>query len=122
MGLRRLTLTLVALGLAGSPVAALYCGGDDPAAMACCRQQANECNQPGKADDCCRTVPSDGRDGALAVGVKAELAAKLQALMCPAFTLAVAPIPAARGPLALAVWLDTLPHDLPPPPLSVLRV
>lgn len=47
----------LAFSLVGSPLAALYCNDAGPAEMACCKDKASECNQPGATDDWCRTVP-----------------------------------------------------------------
>lgn len=55
----------VAIALAGSPVAGLYCDDANPAAMACCRDKASECNQPGKTEDCCRVSPAGQETPAL---------------------------------------------------------
>jgi hypothetical protein len=52
------TLAL-AVALVASPVTVLYCDNSGPAAMACCKNKASECNQPGKTDDCCSKAPTD---------------------------------------------------------------
>jgi len=61
---RALTAIWLVTGILANPVAPLVCGGADPAeTAACCREKANECNRPGMADDCCRTIPGSD-DGA----------------------------------------------------------
>ena len=52
---RAVATLALSVTLVGSPVASLYCDNSTPAAMACCRNKAPECNQPGTSDDCCRT-------------------------------------------------------------------
>ena len=122
MVFRRLALAIVTLALLGFPVAALYCVGDDPAARACCRQQANECNRPGEKDDCCRTVPGGGQAAAVAVAAQAERLGSLSQATLPVDAIGVAPIGAGRASVALGIRLHDLPQDLPPPPVSVLRI
>ena len=48
----------LSIGVLASPFAALYCKADDPATMACCKQDMSECNRTGKTEDCCRTGPA----------------------------------------------------------------
>jgi hypothetical protein len=117
---RRLTIGLAAVGFFGSPVASLYCPSDDPAAMACCQRDANDCNQRGKSDDCCRTVPTDGQTAAAAS--KAGDLAKPQWIAAPAAILP-ALLLAADGPsVSVRTRSAHLVQDLPPPPLAVLRI
>jgi len=121
MVFRRLTLALVSLGLLGSPLATLYCAGDDPASMACCRKDPESCNRAGKSDDCCRTVPNDGSDSATLVkpayaGVPMQAVALIPATVS---TVLDSTIPTARR---LLVAESHFPLDLPPPLLSTLRI
>jgi len=119
---RGLTAIWLVTGILALPVAPLVCGGADrDEAAACCRQKANECNRPGMADDCCRTVPGSD-DGAPTVA-KAQRATHLD--RAPVF-----------GPAVVATAADswvgfiartghatgTLIVDTSPPPFSVLRV
>jgi hypothetical protein len=120
MLLRRLTIAAAAAGLLGSPAATLYCPTDDPAAMACCERDANDCNRPGKGDDCCRTAPTDGQ--APAVAAKAGGLAKRQPIVASVSFLPMAAPAADRPGLSLKVPPDHVLQDLPPPPLSVLRL
>ena len=120
MLVRRLTLAFAALGLVGSPVAALYCGGDDPAAMACCQRDANNCNQPGKNDDCCRPQPP--HRPTLAVKVKAGDLAKPQSVAGVAAVLPATVLPVSDPSAVLSVRPGHVPRDLPLPPPSVLRI
>lgn len=120
MLVRRLTIALAALGVLGSPVAALYCGGDDPAAMACCQRDSNDCNQPAKNDDCCRPQPPDGQ--ALAVKVKAGDLAKPQSVAGMAAVLPATVLPVVSLSAVLSVRHGHVPRDLPLPPPSVLRI
>jgi len=120
MSLRRLTIALAAVSLLGSPVASLYCPADDPAAMACCQRDADQCNQRGKSDDCCRTTPTDGQTAAVA--------AKAGDLAKPQWSVAPVGLPP-TAMLAVdlpSVFVRSRQHrqlqDLPPPPLSVLRI
>lgn len=119
MLLRRLTLAIVSLGLLGSPLSALYCGGEGPAAMACCQQDPQGCNRGGKSDDCCRTVPNDGTDSATLVA--AAISAPHAGVLIPAPVLTVlgSTVLASRH---LLVAESHLPLDLPPPLLSTLRI
>jgi hypothetical protein len=48
-------MAMLAVALGVGPVASLYCDVRDQAAMACCKDDMSECNQPGKTDDCCKT-------------------------------------------------------------------
>jgi len=120
MLLRRLLIGLTCVGLLGSPVATLACPTADPAAMACCQQDANDCNQRGKSDDCCRTLPGDGQTAATAAKASDIAGAQLNAspaAMLPATTLMVE-LPDAFLPARKQHRV----HDHSPPPLSVLRI
>lgn len=70
MPLARGTAVLVAVGLLGTPLAALYCNQTDMAAMACCQGDMPHCNMPDKTEDCCRRVPASHETSA--VGSKAD--------------------------------------------------
>jgi hypothetical protein len=119
MQLYRMTLVAVVLALAAVPLAPLYCAGDDPAAMACCAEQANTCNQPTAPDDeCCRDAPSGGQTlsapGAFKVGVPG---------LSPALDASPRLAVAAKGtPPASRIWWLGLPSNGPARPLSVLRI
>jgi len=118
----RLAIALACLSLLVSPVAGLYCGGDDPAAMACCQREAPECNQPGMTDDCCRTQPTD--DGQ-AVSVAAAKARELTKDRWTAGLLDAVPalrVEAELPGVALAAGRDHVPRGLRPASLSVLRI
>ena len=120
MLLRRLTIALAAVSFLGSPVASLYCPTGDAAAMACCQRNANDCNQRGKSDDCCRTVPADGQTAAIAA--KAGDLAKPQLSLSPVAILPTA-TPAAGVPSVIVpARQQHLLQDHSPPGLSVLRV
>ena len=115
------TLAL-AVALIGLPLAGLYCDDSGPAAMACCKNKASECNQPGKTDDCCRKAPIDKDASA---GPTQQLAGK------PQWTCVIsldALVPSAPSIVTLASSLTPrLSHrtawaDPPPPRLSILRV
>ncbi len=107
--------------LGGSPLASLYCDNSTPAAMACCRNKAPECNQPGKTDDCCRT-PAE-KD--VFAGSSQQLAGKPQWTSVISFD---ALVPSAPTPVSLVSFVTPrLSHgsawpDPAPPPLSILRV
>jgi hypothetical protein len=121
MVLCRLTLALVALGLVGSPLSALFCPGTDPAAMACCQNNPQGCNKTGMSDGCCRTVPNDGNASGTLVkathdGAQMHAVALIQVSASILFDLTA---PAGRHPL---VAVRHLPLDLPPPLLSTLRI
>jgi hypothetical protein len=120
MLLRRVALALAAVGLLGSPVASLYCPGDDAAAMACCQRDANGCNQRGKSDDCCRTVPADGQTAAVAA--KAGDLAKPQLLIASTGLLPIVTLSAPRPSVSVGIPPEHVLQDLSPPPLCVLRI
>ena len=120
---RALTAIWLVTGILANPVAPLVCGGADPAeTAACCREKANECNRPGMADDCCRTIPGSD-DGAPTVA-KAQHATHLD--RAPVFgpAVLVTAIDSSVGFAARSI--DTtarnLVVDTSPPPFSVLRV
>ena len=123
MSRSRLLLAYLAFALSGSPVAALHCGGDDPAAMECCRRDGNECNQPGKQDDCCRTPPG-GQQG---TGFLARLDGVAKPLPAPSFAAGVLPLPDLVG-VAESVGApfrlrpNRAAPGFSPPPSSVLRL
>jgi hypothetical protein len=121
MGMHGLTHAAVAIALLGVPLAPLYCGGDDPGAMACCREQANECNQPGaQDDDCCRDTPQDDVTVTALGPAKAYPLAKVQLTAVAGSDLALS---GAGAPLAAVhVLAVERPLNRPPPPLSVLRI
>jgi hypothetical protein len=116
----RLTIAVAVLGLSGSPVASLFCPSDDTAAMACCQRDANDCNQRGKSDDCCRTVPADGQT--LAVAAKARDLAKPPLTAAPAAVMPTLAFAAAPPRLALGVRASDISVGFFPPRLSVLRL
>lgn len=112
---------LVSLGLLGSPLFALYCGGSAPAAMACCQDDPQGCNRMGKSDDCCRTLPNDGSETATLV-LSAQPSTPMHAValipICVSTVLDLTTL-GGRHPLVAAAHL---PLDLPPPLLSALRL
>lgn len=120
--MRAVATVALAVSVVGSPLAG-YCDDSNPAAMACCRDNASECNQPGgPTDDCCRKTPVD-KDAS--TGPSQQLAGK------PYWTFVVsldALIPSATTAISLPSFLtprralSTACADLAPPPLSVLRV
>ena len=119
---RAVATLALAVALVGSPLAGLYCDDSGPAAMACCKNKASECNQPGKTDDCCSKAPTDKDAFA---GPTHQLAGK------PHWTSVIsidALVPSAPIPIHLASFLTlrlshrTARPDPSPPPLSVLRV
>lgn len=119
-GARFLTSLLMG-GLAASPVAALYCSEGDAAAMACCREDMSQCNQPGKTDDCCRTSPDESREHGALPALKADLKAPtLNALA----VLPLGPELAQRpGIVALGrVQQDVSTGRASPPRSPILRV
>lgn len=120
MLLRRLTIALASVSLLGSPVASLYCPTRDPAAMACCQQDANDCNQRGKSDDCCRALPADGQTAAIAA--KAGNLAKPQLSPSPVAILPMAILVADLPRVIVPARQQRLLQDHPPPGLSVLRI
>lgn len=114
-----MTLVAVVLALATVPLAPLYCAGDDRAAMACCAERANTCNQPTAPDDeCCRDAPSGGQVLSASGAFKVDV---------PGLSLAIVASPrlavTRKGtPLgSRTCWLG-LPPRHPSPPLSVLRL
>jgi len=118
---RAVATLALSVTLVGSPVASLYCDNSTPAAMACCRNKAPECNQPGTSDDCCRTpVEKD-----VFAGSSPQLTGKPQWTSVISFD---ALVPSAPSAVALASSLRprfshrTSWADLAPPPLSILRV
>ena len=113
---------VLTVALVGSPLAALYCNDLSPAAMACCKDRASECNQPGKTDDCCRKAPVEKGAAAGPSQVTAgkpswTFVVSLDALV-PVVAKCAAPVSSLTlRPASRSEWAD-----LPPPPLSVLRV
>ncbi len=120
MLLRRLTVAFAAVGLFGSPVSSLYCPSDDPAAMACCQRDANDCNQPGKSDDCCRTLPTDGQT--VMVASKAGDLAKPHWIPASVGVLPMTALAAHAPSVRFSIRLEQVLQSLPPPTLSVLRI
>ena len=114
---RWLLLLATGLGIIGSPVAALYCGEPDAAAMACCKRDMSNCNRPGKTEDCCHPSAASGGLVAAKVDQSPRLAA-------PSFSLAPQLDPPERPTAEVGVgprpWEPA--QDLSPPTRSVLRV
>jgi len=120
MALTRVAVVILALGVVGSPLTALHCSGDSPAAKACCETDGSTCNQPGQADDCCRVTPGAGSDQGLLPVSKADVKTKVPAL------LAALPVPPAGWHAATTLVL-VLPNaaSVPrvfPPKVLVLRI
>jgi len=121
MIVRRMTFAFVGLLFLGSPVAVLYCSGDDPAAMACCQDDPEGCNRGGKSDDCCRTVPNDGGALATLVGSTRDPGPMPATALIPV-SGSISPeleVPVDRRPPAAQ---DRFLLDPSPPLLSPLRV
>jgi hypothetical protein len=112
----------LAVALVSLPLAPLYCNDTGPKAMACCREKAANCNQPGTAgDDCCRNVPVEkaaAGPGQVIAGKPAWTAH----ISVDAVVPGVAPSGAAFSSVALRSTVRTIAADLAPPPLFVLRV
>ena len=121
MGMHRLTHVALAIALLGVPLAPLYCGGDAPGAMTCCREQANECNQPGaQDDDCCRDTPQDDATMTALSPARAHALANVQLAAVSGSDSTV--IGAGAALVAAHVLAVERPVNRPPPPLSVLRI
>jgi hypothetical protein len=120
MPLHRMTLVAVVLAVATVPLAPLYCAGDDPAAMVCCAQQANECNRPAAPDDdCCRDVPRAGQTHSAEGRVEAVVVVPPLLALVDSHAVPSVGWETSAGPCFR--WLG-IPTDRPPPPLSVLRI
>jgi len=121
MFLARSAALMLAVGLVASPVAALFCAEGDAAAMACCREDMSQCNQPGKTDDCCRTSPGVSRD-------QGALPALKSGLNAPSLDSHAALLPqSALADQAGFLVLAHAPHSVPtpqasPPRSPILRV
>jgi hypothetical protein len=109
MGLTRVAAVMVAVGLSSSPVTALYCSGDSPAAKACCERDGSTCNQPGKTDDCCHVTPGGSNQQGLLPAAKAEVKAKSLSLY------AALPAPLA-GSWSAGLPLVIVPSNASDPP------
>ena len=112
----------LAVAIVGLPLAGLYCDDSGPAAMACCRDKASECNQPGQNDDCCSKAPID-KDAA--AGPNQQLAGKPQWTGLISFDALVPSSPTPVLPAlshALLLKATSRGPDPAPPPRSVLRV
>jgi len=121
MGLTPVAAVIVAVGLLSSPVTALYCSGDSPAAKACCERDGSTCNQPSNADDCCHVTPGVGSDQGLLPAAKADVKAKALSLH------AALPAPLAGSwnagfPLVIVPSNASYPPQASPPRNLVLRI
>lgn len=116
---RAVTIALLAVSLAGSPLLALYCNDTSEAAMACCQGDMANCNQPGKTEDCCKKSPQRG-DGA-AVLLKAPAPLKV-ALVAGWVAAPVALAPPLPWTSAAHLRASRTVHGPPPTATTVLRV
>ena len=116
--LRAVTIALLAVSLAGSPLLGLYCNDTSEAAMACCQGDMANCNQPGKAEDCCKKSPERG-DPAAVLKAPAPLKAAL-VVGCVAAPVALAPPLPSTSASHLRACRTV--HGPPPTATSVLRV
>lgn len=119
--MRRLMLVFVSVGLLGSPASALLCVGDDAAAMACCKNDPQDCNRGGKSDDCCRSLPNDGSGSATLVKSASPDAPNQAVVLIPASVASALGCRLSTG-RRLLVTESHVPLDLPPPLLSPLRI
>ena len=123
MNLARAAAVVIALSLVGSPLAALYCNQAAAAAMACCRTGMENCNMPGKTEDCCRRVPASQEnqtDALKAVRLEKSRLGPLADLpaVCPDLPVSVPPLET-----SLQGSVPVRPSAAPSPPRSpILRV
>ena len=119
---RAVATLALAVAIVGLPLAGLFCDDSGPAAMACCRDKASECNQPGQNDDCCRKAPIDKDASA---GPTQQLAGKPHWTSVISFDALVASAPTLVtlvASLTPRLAPATSGPDPAPPPVSVLRV
>jgi hypothetical protein len=119
--MRAVATLALAVALVGLPLAGLYCDDSGPAAMACCKDKASECNQPGKSDDCCSKAPVDKDASA---GPTQQLLGKPQWTSVVSFAALVPSAPTLVPPVSSLTrrLVPAMSGPDPPPSLSVLRV